>query len=104
MALGQVQAVGILDRDPLQAQGLQRLVFLSECRKRGIEVVAVQGVPMLEGAEGQLVELALGKERAVQRAQQGARDGLRPGPPSRLLPDPRQALWPALGGRAPGPR
>jgi site-specific DNA recombinase len=34
---------------------------------------------MLEGGEGQLVELALalGKERSVLRAQQGARDGLR---------------------------
>ncbi len=34
---------------------------------------------MLDGAEGQLVEmaLALGKERSVMRAQQGARDGLR---------------------------
>lgn len=33
---------------------------------------------MLDGGEGQLVELALalGKERSVLRAQQGARDGL----------------------------
>ncbi len=76
---GEVQAVGVFDRDRLQAQGLQRLLFLSECQERGVEVVTSQGVPMLEGAEGQLVELALalGKERSVQRAQQGARDGLR---------------------------
>ena len=68
-----------LDRDRLQAQGLQRLIFLSECRDRGVPIITVQGAPMLEGGEGQLVELALalGKERSVLRAQQGARDGLR---------------------------
>jgi site-specific DNA recombinase len=79
VADGTVQAMGTLDRDRLQAQGLQRLVFLSECRDRGVQIVTVQGVPMLEGGEGQLVELALalGKERSVLRAQQGARDGLR---------------------------
>ena len=76
---GKVQAVGTLDRDRLQAHGLQRLVLLSECRERGIELITAQGAPMLEGGEGQLVELALalGKERSVARAQQGARDGLR---------------------------
>ena len=79
IAEGTVQAVGTLDRDRRQAQGLQRLVFLSECQERGVRVVNVQGPPMLEGAEGQLVELALalGKERSVLRAQQGAKDGLR---------------------------
>jgi hypothetical protein len=48
---------------------------------------------MLEGGEGQLVELALalGKERSVLRAQQGARDGLRDralikGLPPNMLP------------------
>ncbi len=76
---GKVQAAGTLDRDRLQAQGLQRLLFLSDCRERGIRLFTVQGVPMLDGEEGQLVEmaLALGKGRAVERAQQGARDGLR---------------------------
>ncbi len=79
IAEGTVQAVGTLDRDRLQAQGLQRLVFLSECRDKGVKVITVQGAPMLDGAEGQLVELALalGKERSVLRAQQGAKDGLR---------------------------
>ena len=74
-----VQAVGVLDRDRFQAQGLQRLIFLSDCQDQGVQVVTAQGVPILEGAEGQLVELALalGKERSVLRAQQGARDGLR---------------------------
>ena len=76
---GEVDALGVLDRDRLQAQGLQRLVFLAECREQGVQVITAQGVPMLEGAEGQLVEmaLALGKDRSVVRAQQGARDGLR---------------------------
>ena len=79
IAEGTVQAIGALDRDRLQAQGLQRLVFLSECRDNGVPVITVQGIAMLEGGEGQLVELALalGKERSVLRAQQGARDGLR---------------------------
>jgi site-specific DNA recombinase len=79
VADGSINAVGTLDRDRLQAQGLQRLIFLSECRDLGVPMVTVQGAPMLEGGEGQLVELALalGKERSVLRAQQGARDGLR---------------------------
>ena len=79
IATGEVAAVGVLDRDRLQAQGLQRLVFLAECQEHGVQVITAQGVPMLEGPEGQLVELALalGKERSVARAQQGARDGLR---------------------------
>ncbi|MDP2948104.1 MAG: recombinase family protein [Chloroflexota bacterium] len=79
IASGEVQAVGTLDRDRLQAQGLQRLLFLSECKERGVQIITAQGVPMLDGGEGQLVELALalGKEKSVLRAQQGARDGLR---------------------------
>jgi hypothetical protein len=79
IADGTVAAVGTLDRDRLQAQGLQRLIFLGECKDRGVPIVTALGVAMLEGGEGQLVELALalGKERAVLRAQQGARDGLR---------------------------
>ena len=85
---GAVGAIGILDRDRLQAQGLQRLTFLSECRESGVKVITAQGPPMLEEAEGQLVELALalGKERSVLRAQQGARDGLRDRARIRELP------------------
>jgi len=88
IASGEIRALGVVDRDRLQAQGLQRLVFLSECREQGVEVVTAQGVPMLEGPEGQLVELALalGKERSVARAQQGARDGLRARPLLKGLP------------------
>ena len=79
IADGTIDAVGTLDRDRLQAQGLQRLIFLSECKDQSVQIITVQGPPMLEGGEGQLVELALalGKEKSVLRAQQGARDGLR---------------------------
>ncbi len=49
IADGTVQAVGTLDRDRLQAQGLQRLIFLSECKDRGVQIITVQGPPMLEG-------------------------------------------------------
>ena len=79
IADGVVQAVGTFDRDRLQAQGLQRLMFFAECNEKGVEIINAQGAPMLEGGEGQLIELALalGKERSVLRAQQGARDGLR---------------------------
>ena len=52
IADGTVQAVGTLDRDRLQAQGLQRLIFLSECQDQGLEIITVQGPPMLEGVEG----------------------------------------------------
>lgn len=79
IAKGQIHAIGVSDRDRLQAQGLQRLIFLSECRELGVQIITVQGPPMLDGAEGQPVELALalGKEKSVLRAQQGAKNGLR---------------------------
>lgn len=76
---GEIAALGILDRDRLNAHGLQRLIFLSECKDAGVELVICQGPPIMDEPEGQLVELALaiGKERQVLRAGQGARDGLR---------------------------
>lgn len=75
----EIAALGILDRDRLNAQGLQRLTFLAECKDAGVELVICQGPPIMDEPEGQLVELALalGKERQVRRAGQGARDGLR---------------------------
>jgi len=75
----EINALGILDRDRLNAIGLQRLVFLSECKEQGVALVICQGPPILDEPEGQLVELALaiGKERQVLRAQQGSRDALR---------------------------
>jgi len=75
---GDIQALAILDRDRLEAKGLQRLVFLSECKQAGVELVLCQGPPFLDEPEGQLIELALaiGKERSVLRARQGSKDGL----------------------------
>jgi hypothetical protein len=74
----EIQGLGILDRDRLEAQGLQRLLFLSSCKEAGVELVVCQGPPILDEPEGQLVELALaiGKERSVMRAKQGSKDGL----------------------------
>ena len=61
----EIQGLGILDRDRLNAIGLQRLVFLTECKEHGVELVICQGPPILDEPEGQLVELALaiGKDR-----------------------------------------
>ncbi len=79
IARKEIAALGIFDRDRLNAIGLQRLVFLSECHENGVELVICQGPAVLNEPEGQLVELALaiGKERQVLRAQQGSRDALR---------------------------
>lgn len=73
-----IQAVGMLDRDRIEASGLQRLNFLAECKENGVTPIVYQGVSFLEGGEGQLVELALAlaKEKQVQRAQSGAKQGL----------------------------
>ncbi len=75
---GEIHAVGMIDRDRLAAQGIQRLLFISLCREHRVEVVLAQGAPLLDGPEGQIVELALsiGKEASVTRAQLGSRDGL----------------------------
>ena len=75
----EIAALGVFDRDRLNAIGLQRLVFLSDCKDNGVELVICQGPPILNELEGQLVELALalGKERQVLRAQQGSKDALR---------------------------
>lgn len=74
----QIQAVGMLDRDRIEADGLQRLIFLATCRENGIEPIVYQGVPFLEGPEGQITEmaLALAKAKQVERAQSGAKQGL----------------------------
>jgi hypothetical protein len=75
---GEIQALATLDRDRLEAKGLQRLVFLSECRQSGVKLIICQGPPFLDEPEGQLIELALaiGKERSVLRARKGSKDGL----------------------------
>jgi len=78
MRARQIQAVGMLDRDRIEANGLQRLNFLADCKDNGVEPVVCQGVPFLEGGEGQLVELALAlaKQKQVERASGGAKQGL----------------------------
>ena len=74
----EIDALAVFDRDRLEAKGLQRLIFLSECKEAGVDLIICQGPPMIDGPEGQIVELALaiGKERAVLRARQGSKDGL----------------------------
>jgi hypothetical protein len=74
----EIKALAVYDRDRLQADGLDRLVFLSELKEAGIELILCNGAPILDSDEGQIVELALaiGKRRQVLRASQGSRDGL----------------------------
>jgi site-specific DNA recombinase len=74
----EIEALVVFDRDRLEAKGLQRLLFLSECREASVELIICQGPPIIDGPEGQIVELALaiGKERQVLRARQGSHDGL----------------------------
>lgn len=92
---GQIKAVGIFNRDRLEAQGLQRLVFLSECKEAGVELIICQGPPIFNEPEGQLVELALaiGKERSVLRARQGSRDGLHDRAVKRHLPTSHHKVY-----------
>ena len=84
----EIQALAVLDRDRLTAKGLQRLTFLSELDESGVRLLMCQGPPIVEGPEGQIVELALaiGKERQVLRAKQGSKDGLHDRATKRLLP------------------
>lgn len=91
----EIEAIGILDRDRLEAKGLQRLVFLSECKEAGVELIICQGPPILNEPEGQLVELALaiGKERSVSRARQGSRDGLHDRAVKRRLPTSHHKVY-----------
>ena len=90
-----IEALAVFDRDRLEAKGLQRLVFLSECREAGVKLKICQGPPVLDEPEGQLVELALaiGKERQVLRARQGSRDGLHDRVLKRRLPTSRHKLY-----------
>jgi len=85
---GDIQAVAVYDRDRLAAQGLQRLLFLTELKDKGVELIICEGAPIIEGPEGQIVELALaiGKERQVLRARQGSKDGLHDRATLRKLP------------------
>ncbi len=74
----EIHAVGMLDRDRLQAEPTQRLAFLAECKEAEVEWVLCQGPPMIEGDMGVLMEhiLVISKKQQVMRAKLGARDGL----------------------------
>lgn len=91
----EIEALAVFDRDRLEAKGLQRLVFLSECKEAGVKLIICQGPPMLDEPEGQLVELALaiGKERQVLRARQGSKDGLHDRATKRGLPTTYHKLY-----------
>ena len=75
----EVQALVVYERDRLSALPMQRLLFLSELKENGVELLTCSGPPVIEGSEGVLIEhvLAIAKEKQVQRARQGARDGMR---------------------------
>ena len=72
----EVDAVCCYDRDRLMADGIDRLVFLSQLRESGVELLICNGVPIMDSDEGQIVELALalGKKRSVLRARSGCRE------------------------------
>jgi hypothetical protein len=74
----QIQAIAIYNRDRLEAIPVQRIMFLAQLKKAGVEVLIVDGPPLLQGSEGQLVEFALtmGKEASAYRARSGSRIGL----------------------------
>lgn len=74
----EIQGLGVLDRDRLQAEPTQRLAFLTELQGAGIELVVCQGPPMLEGDWGTLIEHvhAIAKKQQVLRAKLGAKDGM----------------------------
>lgn len=90
-----IQAVGMLDRDRIEADGLQRLNFLATCKEHGVDVVVYQGAPFLDGVEGQIVELALAmsKEKQVERAQSGAKQGLDDRARLRNLPPTKRKVY-----------
>ena len=100
IADGTVQAVGTVDRDRLQAQGLQRLVFLSECKDNGVEIITAQGPAMMEGGEGQLVELGPRTREGTFGAPGATRRPRWPQGPSPVegsASQHEQAVWHAVG-------
>jgi len=90
----QIHAVGMLDRDRINL-GLARLNFLNDCRANGVEPIVYQGIPFLEGPEGQLMEMALSlvKEKQIERAQGGAKQGLSDRATLRNLPPTKTKVY-----------
>jgi hypothetical protein len=74
----EIDAVACYDRDRLMADGVDRLLFLSQLKEADVELLICNGAPIMDTDEGQIVELALalGKKRSVLRARSGAHDGL----------------------------
>jgi hypothetical protein len=74
----QIQAIAIYNRDRLEAIPVQRINFLAQLKKAGVEVLIVDGPPLLQGNEGTLVEfvLTMGKDAQVYNARTGSRRGL----------------------------
>lgn len=91
---GEIDALAILDRDRLNAQGLQRLTFLTECRDAGIKLLICQGPEIMNDLEGELTEMALaiGKHRSVLRASQGSKDGLLDKPRIKGIPTSKHPI------------
>jgi len=75
----EISAIAVYDRDRLMADGIDRLVFLSQLKENNIELLICNGAPIIDSDEGQIVELALaiGKKRAVLRTRFSSRDGMR---------------------------
>ena len=71
----EIQALAIYERDRLLAQPIQRLLFLSELKEKGVELITCHGAPVIEGSEGYLIEHihAIAKEKQVQRARSSQR-------------------------------
>jgi len=90
-----IQAIGFLDRDRLECDSVDRMVFLANCRKNDVEMAVCQGPPFMDGPVGQLVEmgLAVAKQIQVERAQTGARLGLRDRPSKKGLPPTMRATF-----------
>lgn len=68
---GEISAIGMFDRDRLHSEPAHKLLFLEECERHGVKILAKYGPPLLDGDEGKLIEhaLTLGKKKQVLRAQ-----------------------------------
>ena len=75
---GEVHAVYLYDADRGPAKPAHRMMFRALCEENGVEVRCKHGqVPAGDMSEVMEFLSAWQKEKQVQRAQQGARDGLR---------------------------
>ena len=75
----EISAIGMFDRDRLHAEPAHKLLFLEDCEKHGVKILAKYGPPLYEGDEGRLIEhaLTLGKKKQVLRAQISSKVHLR---------------------------